>query len=168
MGIWSVVSIKTKIRGSYRGYKCLSYEHTKDICKSNRLSWSLFGPQGLDIVGDVLGHQQPKWVTANSLHQLTVDVLRALIWKVRVGVESWHVPAGVKREKVNTDAMSVNTCFNNIPLYEVYAGTLLVRKLNPLSRGDRNKPEVPAWRLHTSRGRVESLPEQGGATPRKN
>lgn len=54
--------------GSYRGNKRLSYEHAEDICKGDRLSCGLLSPQGLDVVGDVLGKQQPQWVTANSIH----------------------------------------------------------------------------------------------------
>lgn len=78
--------------GSYRRYQCLSYEHTEDVSEGNRLASGLFGPQSLDVVGDVLGQQQPQRVTAHPLHQLLVDVLWSLIWKVRVGVESGHIP----------------------------------------------------------------------------
>lgn len=53
----------------------------------------------------MLGHQEPKWVTTNSLHQLVVDVLWALIWKVGVGEESGHVPARIKREELNNVAL---------------------------------------------------------------
>lgn len=76
--------MKTTVVSSYPRYKRLSYKHTEDIGKSNWLPLGLFGPQGLDVVSDVFGKQQPKWVTANSVHQLLVDVLWARIWKVWV------------------------------------------------------------------------------------
>lgn len=85
--------------GSYRRYKCLSYEHTEDISKSNRLPWGLLGPQGLDVIGDVLRQQEPQRITADSLHQLIVDDIWSLIWKVGVGVEVGHVPAVIKEEE---------------------------------------------------------------------
>lgn len=82
---------------SYRRYKCLSYQHTEDISKGNRLPCGLLCPESLDVVGDVLGKQQPQRVTTNSVHQLLVDVLWTLIWKVWMGVQSGHVPTGEKK-----------------------------------------------------------------------
>lgn len=85
---------------SYRRYKRLSYQHAEDIGKSNRLPGGLFGPQGLDVVGNVLGQQQPERVTADSLHQLLIDVLWAFVRKVRVGVDRGHVPAESRRRSI--------------------------------------------------------------------
>lgn len=101
--------LQNKTNNSYRRNKRLSYEHTKDVSEGNRLPWSLFGPQGLDVVGDVLGQQQPQRVTANSFHQLLVDVHWTLVWEVRVGVKSGHVPSGIKRSKVD-----ISICLNSI------------------------------------------------------
>lgn len=69
---------------SYRGDERLSYEHAKNVSERNRLPRGLLGPEGLDVVGDVFGQQQPQRVTADSIHQLLVHVLWTLVWKVWV------------------------------------------------------------------------------------
>lgn len=69
---------------SYRGDERLSYEHAENVGEGNRLPRGLLGPQGLDVVGDVFGQQQPQRVAADSTHQLLVHVLWTLVWKVWV------------------------------------------------------------------------------------
>lgn len=69
---------------SYRRYERLSNQHTKDVREGNGLSGSLLGPESLDVVCDVLGHQKPQRVAADSIHQLFIDVLWASVWKIWV------------------------------------------------------------------------------------
>lgn len=89
---------KQYVNSSYCRYERLSNKHAKDISKGDGLPGSLLGPESLDVVCDVLGHQQPQRVTADSIHQLFVDVLWASSWKIWVWVESGHVPTGERTQ----------------------------------------------------------------------
>lgn len=72
--------------------KRLADQHPEDICEGDRLSCGLLAPKGMDVVSDVIGKKQFKRVTADTIHQLTVDLLRARDGELWVGVQCGHVP----------------------------------------------------------------------------
>lgn len=88
--------------------QCFPYEHPKDVCEGDRLPWALLVPQSLDVALDLLRGKQQQWVVAHRVHQLLIDLLGALGWEVRVGIQSWHVPAMANRPWEHQTCCSVS------------------------------------------------------------
>lgn len=68
--------------------QCFPYEHPEDVCEGDGLPRALLVPQSLDVALDLLRGEQQQRVVAHGVHQLLVDLLWALGWEIRVGIQS--------------------------------------------------------------------------------